>query len=281
MENENLDNQNSEIVPPLHTATPQPPNIVIHQDHSSFPLIVTLDETNYPLWSQLMDMRIGARNKSGFLTGATPKPNLGDPSLDSWITNNKHATSKTLYDGSDESCLFDLNQRSFTTKQLGRPLAVYYNELLAIFQEIDHRTSPSDSVTNLVHQQSTLSRFRVHIFLAGLDSEFDQGSYAYVRRDSQQRLTMSHTKTPSNASALLTHSPRISSPHPPRPRRDSAPPTRPSSFLCSHYGEVGHSKQRCYELIGYPDWWDFTKRPRKKIPPRASLTVADAEQSLP
>ena len=34
-------------------------------------------------------------------------------------------------------------------------------------------------------------------------------------------------------------------------------------LMCSHCGEIGHSKQRCYEIIGYPDWWDFTKKPRK------------------
>ncbi|XP_061357135.1 uncharacterized protein LOC133301516 [Gastrolobium bilobum] len=161
--------QNSETVPPS-SSTPPPPtqNIVIHQDHSSLPLIVMLDESNYPLWSQLMDMRIGARNK----------PNPGDPSFDSWITDNKRvkswlidsmspslmqrfirletaceiweAASKTFYVDSDESCLFDLNQRSFTTKQLGRPLATYYSELLAIFQQIDHCTSSSESVVHLV-----------------------------------------------------------------------------------------------------------------------------------
>uniref|UniRef100_A0A6N2N256 Uncharacterized protein n=1 Tax=Salix viminalis TaxID=40686 RepID=A0A6N2N256_SALVM len=34
--------------------------------------------------------------------------------------------------------------------------------------------------------------------------------------------------------------------------------------MCSHYGEMGHSKQRCYEIIGYPNWWDFTKKTTKK-----------------
>ena len=28
-------------------------------------------------------------------------------------------------------------------------------------------------------------------------------------------------------------------------------------LMCSHCGEMGHSKQRCYEFIGYPEWWDF------------------------
>ena len=49
--------------------------------------------------------------------------------------------SKTFYDGSDETQLFELNWKSFTTRQNGRPLPTYYNELVGIFQEIDARMS--------------------------------------------------------------------------------------------------------------------------------------------
>lgn len=52
---------------------PTPP-IIIHQDNSTFPTSIILDETNYPLWSQLMERCIDARNKSGYLIGATKKP---------------------------------------------------------------------------------------------------------------------------------------------------------------------------------------------------------------
>ena len=49
--------------------------------------------------------------------------------------------------------------------------------------------------------------------------------------------------------------------------------------MCSHCGEMGHSKQRCYEIIGYPDWWDFTKKPRKFFrKPLVHLTEADLTQ---
>lgn len=35
-------------------------------------------------------------------------------------------------------------------------------------------------------------------------------------------------------------------------------------YVCDYCGESGHSKQHIYELIGYPDWWDFSKKPCKK-----------------
>uniref|UniRef100_A0A2N9HZW3 Integrase catalytic domain-containing protein n=1 Tax=Fagus sylvatica TaxID=28930 RepID=A0A2N9HZW3_FAGSY len=34
--------------------------------------------------------------------------------------------------------------------------------------------------------------------------------------------------------------------------------------MCTHCGGTGHTKSRCYELIGYPEWWDSTKAPRKR-----------------
>jgi hypothetical protein len=43
------------------------------------------------------------------------------------------AVSKTFYDGSNEICLFELNQKSFSIKQEGRPVSIYYNELVTLF----------------------------------------------------------------------------------------------------------------------------------------------------
>ena len=82
---------------------------------------------------------------------------------------------KTFYDGSDETRLFELNQKSFSTIQNGRPLSTYYNELVAIFQKIDQRTTSQEgTVEGVIQLQSAMARLRVHIFLSGFDSEFDQ-----------------------------------------------------------------------------------------------------------
>jgi len=109
--------------------------------------------------------------------------------------------SRTFYDGSDEIRLFELNQKSFSTTQNGRSLSTYYNELVVIFQEIDHRSTPQvESVEGIVQLHATMMRLQVHIFLSGLDPEYDQIrgeilrkepkldlelAYACVRRESQ------------------------------------------------------------------------------------------------
>ena len=48
--------------------------ITIQSDNSSLSVGLTLTETNYSLWSQVMEMRIAAREKLGYLTCDTPKP---------------------------------------------------------------------------------------------------------------------------------------------------------------------------------------------------------------
>jgi hypothetical protein len=161
--------------------------IIIQRDTTGFPISIILNETNYMLWSKLMEMRIGARNKVVYLTGATTKPAPNDPNYDTWITENHkvkswliesmtphlmqrfirlittreiwEAVSKTFYDESDETRLFELNQQSFSTTHNGRPLSTYYNELVAIFQEIDHHsTSHEESVEGIVQIHAAMMR---------------------------------------------------------------------------------------------------------------------------
>jgi len=75
----------------LNPIVPVPQNsrtspIIIHQDNSAFPASIILDENNYPLWSQLMEMRIDAHHKTGYLTGAAKKPEPEDLMFATWIT---------------------------------------------------------------------------------------------------------------------------------------------------------------------------------------------------
>lgn len=111
--------------------------IVQNIQDAPFPAGVILDDTNFPLWSQLMEMHIGARNKLGFLTGTSVKPATNEKTIGTWTTDNSRvrswlinsmtptlmrrfirhktaveiwsAVSKTFYDGTDETQLFELN----------------------------------------------------------------------------------------------------------------------------------------------------------------------------
>uniref|UniRef100_A0A6N2KJR5 Reverse transcriptase Ty1/copia-type domain-containing protein n=1 Tax=Salix viminalis TaxID=40686 RepID=A0A6N2KJR5_SALVM len=226
-------------------------------DNSAFTTNIILNETNYGLWSKLIEMRIGARNKLGYLTGATVKPESDDPRLESWVTENHRvkcwlidsmtpslmqrflclptakeiwdAVGRTFYDGADATRIFELNQRSFNTRQNGRPLSMYYTELVAIFQEIDGRTAPQARTVDGSSTHSAMAQLRVHIFLSGLDPGFDhirgeilrkdpqldlEGAYACVRREHSQKSIMDRNGSPPGfheRSAMVTrhHRPEL------------------------------------------------------------------------
>ncbi|KAI9176383.1 hypothetical protein LWI28_002137 [Acer negundo] len=99
------------IITNVSTQSTQPPpapapapRIIVHQDNSTFPTGITLDETNYSLWSQLMEMRIVAHNKAGCLTGEVKKPAPGDPNLGTWTTEN-HKVKSWLIDSMSPSLM--------------------------------------------------------------------------------------------------------------------------------------------------------------------------------
>ena len=46
--------------------------------------------------------------------------------------------------------------------------------------------------------------------------------------------------------------------------------TNKSTYKCIHYNMIGHTKSHCYELVGYLEWWDHS---RKKNLKRTSIVV--------
>ena len=49
-----------------------------------------------------------------------------------------------------------------------------------------------------------------------------------------------------------------------------------STFKCTHYNKVSHTKSRCFEIVGYSEWWDHNRDQRKKDSKKTS-TAAIAE----
>ena len=83
----------------------------------------------------------------------------------------------------------------------------------------------------------------------------------------------------SEASALVTQN-RSNQNRSPQYQQDQKRPIHPktanggdkSSYKCTHCDQIGHTKSRCYELMGYPEWWDHSHDSRKKNSKKASTT---------
>ncbi|KAL3523631.1 hypothetical protein ACH5RR_016465 [Cinchona calisaya] len=170
------------------------------------------------------------------------------------------ALSKAFYDGSDELQIFALNQKTFISKQSGKSLSKYYGKLVEIFRELDHQDEvvmkdPDDVIT----YQKFIERLRVYIFLVRLDGDFEQvcgeilrkepipgleECYALIRREAICRATLKDNTRNSEATAMS-----------------------------------GHTKDCCYELVGYPEWWDHSRAYRKKNS-KKTPTAAIAETNI-
>uniref|UniRef100_A0A2N9IKK3 Uncharacterized protein n=1 Tax=Fagus sylvatica TaxID=28930 RepID=A0A2N9IKK3_FAGSY len=108
----------------------------VQSENPSFTTNVILTETNYDVWSQIMEMQIAGREKLEYLTSKT-SPKVTDTSYAKWYAENQKvkgwlltsmspeimkrylrlptareiwtALAKAFYDGADESQLFALN----------------------------------------------------------------------------------------------------------------------------------------------------------------------------
>ncbi|KAH0781796.1 hypothetical protein KY290_001394 [Solanum tuberosum] len=174
------------------TPTSLPQFVIVHHDNSTFPTSIVLDETNFSLWSQWMEMRIGARNKIGFLTGEKVKPTTNDSSYATWITDNNRVKSWLIDSMSPH--LMQRFIRLATAKEIWEAIAKTF------YDGSDETFAQEEAVAGVIHTHSIMARLRVHIFLNGLDAEFDQvrgeilrkdpkldleSTYAYVRREFQ------------------------------------------------------------------------------------------------
>ncbi|KAL0293025.1 UNVERIFIED_CONTAM: Retrovirus-related Pol polyprotein from transposon TNT 1-94 [Sesamum radiatum] len=93
------------------------PVIHIQSENTGFTAGVILIESNYDVWSQLMEMQIAGREKLEYIIGKTTPPKETDTSYAKCARDIWNALAKAFCDGSDESQLFALNQRAFSTKQ--------------------------------------------------------------------------------------------------------------------------------------------------------------------
>ncbi|KAL5743492.1 hypothetical protein ACOSQ2_026608 [Xanthoceras sorbifolium] len=285
------------------TTVSSSPVIHVQSENSGFKAGLIVTETNYDTWSQIMEMHIAGREKLDYIIGDSPQPRTHDPTYSKWYAENQkvkswlltsmapeimkrylrlrtareiwNALAKAFYDWSDETQVFALNQRAFSIRQSGRTLPTYYGELTEIFQELDyHDNINMKDPEDVVMYKEAVERLRIHIFLNGFDSEFEQvqgeilrmdseldleSIYAYVRREANRRVLIAEQLNTPDLVAMIARCNNA----PPTKQSNTTSSTSPSFDIgnknsnstryCNHCGDTGHTKSRCYDLIGYPE----------------------------
>ena len=148
---------------------------------------------------------------------------------------------------------------------------------------------------DIAFYQKLLQRQRVHIFLAGLEGDFEQvrgeilrkdpipeleECYALVHREDVQCGVMNGQLENYEASAMVTQN-QSNQNWSPQHQQDQKRPIHPktanggdkSSYKCTHCDQTGHTKSQCYELVGYPEWWDHSRDSQKKYSKKASTAA--------
>ena len=185
------------------------------------------------------------------------------------------SVAATYYDGSDFARIHELHAKSFQMSQNGQSVANFFASLKTIWQELDQRQpNPMTCAADINTYRVEKDKMRVHIFLNGLDSSLDgakgellrlaqpptlEQAFAYVRKDEANRAAMKGIHT--EVSSLTVNSKLVPSPPSYQGTASTTPAFRrpPPGFSdtrrCAYCKDIGHVKERCFKLNGYPASW--------------------------
>ena len=68
----------------FETSVTKSTRIIIQQEGSSFNSGIVLNETNYDLWSEMLEMQIAEKEKLSFIRGILPPPKEKDEGYEKW-----------------------------------------------------------------------------------------------------------------------------------------------------------------------------------------------------
>ncbi|XP_068668949.1 uncharacterized protein [Aristolochia californica] len=263
------------------------PIIHVQSENSGFTTSVTLTEVNYDVWSQIMEMQIVGREKLEYIMRKTLFPQETDASYAKWYAENQEVKGWLLTSMSPDV------MKRYIRLRWSPFIITYYGDLVENFQELDHRdrTIMKDPDDVIAYRKS-VERLRVHIFLNGLDAEFEQvcgeilrkdpildleEAYAYVRRDSVRRTTLKSEVDRVETSAMVA---RRAKPKTARPTGPNSDPNRTSGSqnrsyevgttkperIYTHCGETGHIKSSVMNLSGIQNGGILQKRLANETP---------------
>ncbi|GLU11356.1 hypothetical protein SLE2022_281110 [Rubroshorea leprosula] len=264
----------------------------LHPSDDPGRILVTspLTGENYHTWKRALQNALYAKNKMGFVDGTLRKPEIDSPNYASWKKCNSmvlswilNTISKELHDSvayvdSAREVWNDLQERfsqGNTTRvhelklelatmvQQDRSVAAYFTKLKPIWDEL-HAYEPTPvcvcGCTCGAAKEYTKAREteKVHQFLMGLNDNFStirsqilnleplpslNKVYAMATKEERQQAITASRGPVIEATALATRSSM------------SGRLNNPGKARCDHCKKVGHTKDRCYEIIGYPLSW--------------------------
>ncbi|XP_057784888.1 uncharacterized protein LOC131002403 [Salvia miltiorrhiza] len=217
-----------------------------------------------------------------------------------WVINNietglvnevsQYATAADLWEGlaitygsgSDPFQIYDLHRQAMTIKQESMTLEGLWIKMQDLWISIDTR---DPSPTDIEGYQKREERHRLYQFLSALDDKYAnikreimdkdplptvRRAYGLVRRQAINEDILKSSESPTvgigSGLAAVNHSrpPPLSN----RPQQGNQTWNNrkgeidKSKLVCTHCGGKKHTKEGCFLLIGFPEWWDEMKKSR-------------------
>ncbi|XP_071739055.1 uncharacterized protein [Rutidosis leptorrhynchoides] len=230
---------------------------------------------NYTIWSRSMKLALSTKNKVGFID-ATCVKNNDDPVLASqWDRCNSNELQET-YNKVDGSNIFNLHIKINSLKQNGVPISDYYHSLNTLWKQYDEMVkilACTCAASNELKEHTKI--LRLNQFLMGLDDEFMQirsnillrdpipdvkTAFAVIsREESHRKIASNHSSNKNQNSAFLSHFKSTNSGNTGSTQSYNKFKKGPNPNLkCNKCNKIGHTIDRCFEIIGYPSSYKRT-----------------------
>ncbi|KAF5822598.1 putative RNA-directed DNA polymerase [Helianthus annuus] len=265
--------------------------LYLHPSDSSSLTIVSVKlkgTENYAVWSSAMKLALEAKNKYGFIDGKVEKSKDDEILAAQWDRCNSvvltwllNSVSEELFLGQvfsklasevwtdlkesfdkiDGSVVYDLYKKINCIAQNGSTVAEYYNKLTTMWKQFDAMLQlPSCSCQAAKDYNDFSALIKLMQFLMGLDDIYQpvrtniltretfpsvKVAFSIVSREESHRLSSSGSKSQS-----VSYVARSNQSNQNTSKRNFRGPN--SNLKCTHCNMIGHTVDRCFEIIGYP-----------------------------
>ncbi|XP_022871982.1 uncharacterized protein LOC111391071 [Olea europaea var. sylvestris] len=220
------------------------PYLLHASDNPSATLVTCLlREENYPTWRGAMTNALQAKSKFGFVDGSIKRPTSGSLEESAWIKCNSMCgvfcdsarnDLEERFSQGNAPRIHQLKIEMMNTLQQGMTVSVYYTKLKGIWDELNtYSQIPPCTCDSL----PSLSR-----------------TYALVAQEECQQLVTASRLPPVETAFQTGNTFRSHGSYKSTGNHD------PSKRFCEYCKKARHTQDTCFELHGYPKWWDKEKK---------------------